>query len=67
MTVKSLAEEVIRLTGSPSLIEHKPERPGDIKHSMASSDKLQQAGWQPRHSVAEGLGATVAYFKSLKA
>lgn len=67
MTVKSLAEEVIRLTGSTSLIEHKPERAGDIKHSMASSDKLQQAGWQPRHSVAEGLGATVAYFKSLKA
>ena len=67
MTVKSLAEEVIRLTGSPSVIEHKPERPGDIKHSMASSDKLQQAGWKPRHSVAEGLGATVAYFQSLKA
>ena len=43
------------------------ERPGDIKHSMASSDKLQQAGWRPRHSVAEGLAATVAYFKSLKA
>ncbi|PAW85206.1 MAG: dTDP-glucose 4,6-dehydratase [Opitutia bacterium Tous-C2FEB] len=67
MTVKSLAEEVISLTGSPSVIEHKPERPGDIKHSMASSDKLQQAGWRPRHSVAEGLAATVAYFKSLKA
>jgi UDP-glucose 4-epimerase len=67
MTVKSLAEEVIRLTGSPSLIEHQPDRPGDIKHSMASSDKLQQAGWQPRHSVAEGLGATVAYFQSLRA
>jgi nucleoside-diphosphate-sugar epimerase len=34
---------------------------------MASSEKLQQAGWKPRHSVADGLGATVAYFQSLKA
>jgi len=34
---------------------------------MASSDKLQAAGWKPQHSVAEGLAATVAYFRSLKA
>lgn len=67
MTVKSLAEDIIRLTGSTSVLEYLPNRPGDIKHSMASSDKLQQAGWQPSHSVAEGLVATVAYFKSLKA
>ena len=66
MTVKSLAEEIIRLTGSASRIDYQPERLGDIKHSMASSDKLQQAGWQPQHSVLAGLGATIAYFRSLK-
>ena len=30
MTVKELAREVIRLTGSTSSIEHKPERLGDV-------------------------------------
>jgi UDP-glucose 4-epimerase len=67
MTVKELAQEVIRLTGSTSAIEHKPERLGDVKHSLASADKLRAAGWSPRHTVAEGLDATVAYFRSLKA
>mgnify|MGYP003858110109 CR=1 FL=1 len=67
MTVKELAQEVIRLTGSTSAIEHKPERLGDVKHSLASADKLRAAGWSPQHTVAEGLDATVAYFRSLKA
>ena len=67
MTVKELAREVIRLTGSASPIEHKPERLGDVKHSLASADKLRAMGWIPRHSVAEGLDATVAYFRGLKA
>jgi len=66
MTVLELAREVLRLTGSSSPIEHKPERLGDVRHSLASSDKLQAAGWRPVHSVAEGLGATVGYFKGLK-
>lgn len=66
MTVLELAREVLRLTGSSSPIEHKPERLGDVRHSMASSDKLQAAGWKPAHSVAEGLEATVKYFKGLR-
>ncbi len=66
MTVLELAREILRLTGSSSAIEHKPERLGDVRHSMASSDKLQAAGWKPAHSVAEGLEATVGYFKGLK-
>lgn len=66
MTVLELAREVLRLTGSSSPIEHKPERLGDVRHSMASSDKLQATGWKPAHSVASGLEATVAYFKGLR-
>lgn len=30
-------------------------RAGDILHSAGSSDKLQQLGWRPRVSLAEGL------------
>jgi len=64
MTVLELAREVLRLTGSSSPIEHKPERLGDVRHSMASSDKLQAVGWRPAHSVAEGLAATVGHFRA---
>lgn len=32
-----------------------PPRAGDILHSAGSSDKLQQLGWRPRVSLAEGL------------
>lgn len=67
MTVLELAQEVLRLTGSSSPIEHKPERLGDVRHSMASSDKLQAAGWKPAHSVAEGLRATVDHFRKPRA
>ena len=66
MTVLELAREVLRLTGSSSPVEHKPERLGDVRHSMASSDKLRSAGWKPAHSVADGLAATVEYFKGLR-
>ncbi len=67
MTVLELAQEVLRLTSSSSAIDHKPERLGDVRHSMASSDKLQGAGWKPAYSVAEGLKATVRYFQGRKA
>lgn len=65
MTINDLAETIIGATGSSSVIEHKEERPGDVKHSMASADKLRAAGWRPQHTLAEGLAATVEYFKNI--
>ena len=65
ITINDLAREIIRLTGSKSTVEHKPDRPGDVKHSMASSDKLRAAGWKPRHSLNAGLADTVAYFSKI--
>jgi len=66
ITIKDLATEIIRLTGSKSEIKYAPERPGDVKHSMAAVTRLHEAGFQPKGSLAEGLKATVDYFKSLR-
>lgn len=64
MTVQSLAEKILQLTDSKASIIHAPERPGDVKHSRASSDKLRAAGWSPAFSLEEGLRASVSFFGS---
>ncbi len=66
-TILALAEEIVKLTGSRSRIEFLAPRAGDVRHSLASTERLLAAGWQPRSSVSAGLAETVAYFRSLKA
>ncbi len=63
ITINDLAKEIIRLTGSASEIRHLPERPGDVRHSMASVEKLRATGFVPAFSFAEGMAETVEYFR----
>jgi len=63
ITINELAATILRLTGSQSVIDHLEERPGDVKHSLASIEKLRAAGFQPTGSLAEGLAATVEFFR----
>ena len=64
ITINSLAGQLVANAGSSSKILHAPERPGDVKHSRASADKLLAAGWTPKHTLEEGLAATFEFFKS---
>ncbi len=66
-SILALAQEIIQLTGSKSKIEHLPPRAGDIRHSVASTERLLSAGWKPQSSVSAGLAETVHYFRRLKA
>ncbi len=66
-SILALAQEIIQLTGSKSKIEHLPPRAGDIRHSLASTERLLSAGWKPQSSVSAGLAETVHYFRRLKA
>jgi UDP-glucose 4-epimerase len=66
-SILELAQEILRLTGSKSHIEHLPTRAGDVRHSLASTARLLAAGWQPRSSVSAGLTETVEYFRRLRA
>jgi UDP-glucose 4-epimerase len=61
-TIKELAATICRLTDSRSEIIHAAERPGDVKHSLASVDKLRAAGFVPAASFQDGLQATIKYF-----
>lgn len=62
LTVNDLAKKIIELTGSSSKIEYAPERAGDVKHSMASVEKITSAGFEPTSSFDEGLKATIDFF-----
>lgn len=62
ITIQALAERLIHAAGSSSKVLHAPERAGDVKHSRASADKLRSTGWMPKHSLDEGLQATLQYF-----
>jgi UDP-glucose 4-epimerase len=66
-SILDLAQEIIRLTGSKSAIEHLPPRAGDVRHSLASTERLLAAGWKPQSSVSAGLAETVEYFRRLRA
>ncbi len=62
ITINKLADKIIASAATDSRILHAPERPGDVKHSQATADKLRTAGWKPRYTLDEGLHATFDYF-----
>ncbi|MBL7016443.1 MAG: SDR family oxidoreductase [Kiritimatiellales bacterium] len=62
LTINDLAKKIIELTGSSSKIKYAPERAGDVKHSMASVEKIKAAGFEPTSSFDEGLRATIDFF-----
>jgi UDP-glucuronate decarboxylase len=64
ISIRTLAEEVIRLTGSRSSIEQLPlpqDDPRQRKPDISLARKL--LGWAPRTSRAEGLARTIEYFR----
>jgi UDP-glucose 4-epimerase len=62
ISIKALAQLICRLTGSSSEIVHGPERLGDVKHSLASIEKLLAAGFLPAGDFEAGLKSTVRFF-----
>lgn len=64
ITINTLATTICRSAGSRSIIQHAPERPGDVKHSLAAVNKLRVAGFQPRGNFQDGLAATVNFFRN---
>ncbi len=64
LTIKTLAEEVLRATGSSSDICYR-ELPQDDPKQLRPDISLAQEvlGWSPRTGLREGLKATVEYFR----
>jgi len=63
-TIRELAEEVIRLTGSKSEIVKRPLPSGDPeKRKPDISLAKEKLGWEPKIKLEEGLLKTIAYFR----
>jgi UDP-glucose 4-epimerase len=60
-SVLEVARRIVGLTRSRSVIKFGPPRPGDIRHSGASIDRLRGAGWKPDGTLESGLAAYAAH------
>ncbi len=66
MTIKELAEEVVRLTGSRSEIIYKPLPVDDPKIRQPDITRAKTLlGWEPKVSLQEGLKKTIDWFRTL--
>lgn len=65
VSVNQLAEHMARIIGRPELTpQHKPERAGDVKHSLADLDLIQSTlGYEPLVSFEAGLAPTVKWYE----
>jgi len=59
LSIGELAEQIVSLTGSKSGIIYGPERPGDVRHSTASLEKLAAAGFAARADFDTALRETI--------
>jgi dTDP-glucose 4,6-dehydratase len=65
MTIRQLAERIVALTGSRSRIVERPLPVDDPKVRRPDITRARTLlGWEPRVSLDEGLGPTLAYFRS---
>lgn len=62
-TLNDLLDQLRRIIGVDTPAIYAEERPGDIKHSFASIDKLEAFGYNPTVDFKEGLKKTVEWFK----
>ncbi|MGE4409813.1 MAG: UDP-glucuronic acid decarboxylase family protein [Sphingobium sp.] len=65
-TVNELARKVVAMTGSKSVIEHRPLPADDPRQRQPDITRAQQLfGWAPVVELDEGLRRTIAYFSDL--
>ena len=65
-TIRELAEKVVEMTGSKSVISYEP-LPGDDPKQRRPDITLAQEklGWEPKVALEQGLVKTIAYFEQL--
>ena len=56
VSIQELAEKIIEITRSSSIIEYKESKKGDAEHTFANTKKAHgELGWSPKISLDQGL------------
>ena len=64
----TMVDHFLRLTGSDaSLVRHVEDRAGHDRRYAVDDAKLRTLGWAPKTSLADGLEATVAWYRDNRA
>jgi dTDP-glucose 4,6-dehydratase len=64
LTMRQLAEQIVRITGSTSKIVERPLPVDDPKRRQPDITRARAIlGWEPKVSLAEGLPKTIEYFR----
>jgi dTDP-glucose 4,6-dehydratase len=64
MTIKEIAETIIRMTGSTSRLIYKPLPTDDPKQRRPDITRARTLlGWEPKVQLEEGLVKTIEYFR----
>jgi dTDP-glucose 4,6-dehydratase len=65
MTIKQIAETIIRMTGSKSKLIYKPLPTDDPKQRKPDITRARTLlGWEPKVQLEEGLVKTIEYFRT---
>ena len=65
MTIKQIAETIIRMTGSKSKIVYRPLPTDDPKQRRPDITRARELlGWAPKVQLEEGLEKTIEYFRA---
>lgn len=66
VSVRTLAEQIIEMTGSKSQLEHRPMPEDDPRQRRPDISQAESVlGWRPSVELREGLVQTIAYFDAL--
>jgi dTDP-glucose 4,6-dehydratase len=64
MTIRQFAEEILRITGASSEIEHKPLPIDDPKVRQPDISRAKEVlGWEPRVDFDKGIRETIDFFR----
>jgi dTDP-glucose 4,6-dehydratase len=62
---RTVTDTILRLLGRPaSLVRFVADRPGHDRRYALDSSRLRATGWRPRRAFAEGLAATVEWYRA---
>jgi len=65
MTIRQFAEEILKITGSHSIIEMHPLPVDDPKVRQPDITRARKVlGWEPKVSFEQGISTTIEYFRN---